>query len=124
MTKFEYIVGAVIALAMIGGVAYMATHNDFKNAPTQIAGCNDPAVTAVVYSIQTYPDSWEADSYKMWHDDDVSIWTGNEDYGLSLTMGSRNASPDQYGMSDECRAILYSTTQNWLRNTLNDKLRG
>lgn len=106
-----------------GVVSYNATHNDFKNAPTQIGGCTDPAVTAIVYSIQTYPDGWERDTFKMWHDDDVSIWVANEDYGLSLNIGSQDVQPDQYVMSDQCRAVLYDATQTWTRNTLNAKLR-
>ena len=60
----------------------------------------------------------------MWHDTDVSIWVANEDYGLSLNMGSKDAEPDQYDMSDQCRALLYDTTQTWTRNTLNERLRG
>ena len=113
------VAGSVAAVV----VAYNATHNDFKNAPTQIGACKDPAVTAVIYSIQSHPESWDTDSYRMWHNNDVSIWTANEDYGLSLTMGTKNASPDRYKIDDDCRAILYTTTQTWLGNALNAKLR-
>ena len=120
----KVLLGAVLALGIAGAVAYQHTHNEFKNAPAQIGGCNDPAVTAVIYSIQNYPDSWETDNFKMWHGNDVGVWTANEDYGLSLSLGSKDAQPDQYQMSDNCRAVLYDTTQTWLRNTLNEKLRG
>ena len=125
MKQYYVIAGAIAMLSTTAGMIYFATRNDhFKNAPTEIAGCKDPAVTAVIHSIRNYPNSWETDNYQMWHDEDVSIWTANEDYGLSLTMGSSNASPDHYAMDDQCRAVLYDTTQTWLRNTLNEKLRG
>ena len=123
MTRIEAILLGLVGVITVGGLTYHFTQNDFKDAPTQIGGCTDPAVTAVVYSIDNYPDSWESDSFQMWHDDDVSVWTGNEDYGLSLTMGSSRAQPDQYVMNDQCRAVLYEATQEWLRNTLNEKLR-
>lgn len=121
--KRYYILAGILMLSATAGMIYSLTRNDFKNAPAQIAGCTDPAVTAIVYSLQNYPDSWERDTFKIRHDDDVSVWVGNEDYGLSLNMGSKDVMPDQYAMSDQCRAILYDATQTWTRNTLNEKLR-
>lgn len=121
--KRYYILAGVLSISAIIGSIYGMTDNEFKDAPTQIAGCTDPAITAIVYSIQNNPAGWERDSFQMWHDDDVSIWTANEDYGLSITMGGKEARPDEYEMSDQCRVILYDTTQAWLRKTLNEKLR-
>lgn len=120
-------VGAFLILtAMVAaGVNHrLPGNNEFKDAPAQIEGCDDPAIVAVIYSIRTYPDSWQTDNYRMWHGSDVSVWTANQDYGLSLSMNTKDASPNQYEMSDQCRAVLYDTTQTWVRNTLNARLRG
>lgn len=118
----------VLAISVVGSIyaaytykQYNATR-DFRNAPLQIKGCTDPGVTAIAYSIQTNPNAWEADDYKMWHGDDASVWIANSDYGLSITLG-KSGGPDQKEMSDECRAVLYDATQSWARVRIAKKLR-
>lgn len=100
-----------------------AHHPIAKDAPTHIDKCNDPAISAVIYSIRTDPTSWSTDNYRMNHGDDISIWVGNSDYGLNIQLG-KDASPvDKNTMDDDCRQVLYQTTQDWYKNYLNSKLR-
>ena len=123
---FFSLAGGMLVVALC--CAYLpnpfAHHPIAKDAPTHIDKCNDPSVSAVVYSIRTDPTSWSSDHYHMNHGDDVSVWVGNGDYGLTIQLG-KDASPgDKNTMDDDCRQLLYQTTQDWYRNYLNAKLRG
>ena len=95
------------------------------NTPTHIDKCDDPVVSAVIYSLRTDPESWESDNVDLSHGNDVSIWIANADYGLNIKLG-KNAPPgmDRNNMSDDCRGLLYQTIKTWNMNYMNEKLRG
>jgi len=123
---FILIAGALIAFdfCVLFSPSIFVHHPIAKDAPTHIDKCNDPSVSAVVYSIRTDPTSWSSDNYRMNHGDDVSVWIANGDYGLNIQLG-KNASPsDKNTMDDDCRQLLYQTTQDWYKSYLNAKLRG
>lgn len=125
-TMKQLISGYLIAICVVGTAFLLFRdrfNNDFKNAPDHIGACHDPSVAAVIYSIQQNPASWDMDRYSMWHSDDISVWIANEDYGLSLTIGSKTASTNDYQMSDECRSMLFDTINEWKTDYVNSKLR-
>jgi len=126
--KFKILIlGAALIAAIISCyviykyVIYKPLIND--HIPKQIDKCSDQTVVAVVYSLRTDPQSWTSDSYNLSYGNAVKIWVANEDYGLNIGLGSDISNGAKYDMSDECRALLYSATQDWRTNYVTTKLK-
>ena len=121
LSKFWLTVaGIILAYAFFLGYATFIDKNEFTEAPTIIEGCKDSNIAGIVYSLKNYPLNWETTEYELTHDNGITIWIANEDYGLKI--GTDGESGD-YEMSDQCRAILYDATQSWQRNYISEYLR-
>lgn len=92
------------------------------NLPSTIGSCSDAPTIAVVESLRREPNEWETDNYKLARGEEVSVWIANEEYGISISLGSE-ASADAYNtMPAECKNLLYRETQTWYKEKLNERL--
>ena len=112
IVKYISLVATSILLASCSG--------NIPPTPKTIENCSDPVVVPIVHSIIHTPSSWETDMYRVTNGT-VSVWIANEDYGISIAMGT-NVLPDQYtSMSDQCKLLMFNTYQDYLRNLLSEE---
>lgn len=129
MNKLTIFLG-VIALGSVSLVSgkivydkYLEEHREPAVLPGTIENCSDAPTIAVVDSLRRVPNEWETDNYRLFRGEEVSVWIANEEYGISISLGS-DARPDAYNtMPDECKNLLYRATQNWYKEKLNERLR-
>lgn len=125
MGKFRFSVLAMgLALSACGSDLQLDNifpKKDIPPAPANIGKCNDPITVAIVHSVRHNPNEWETNTYSFTNGK-ISVWVGNEDYGISVAPGDE-AKTDQYStMSGECKILLYRTYQSYLSKIILDEV--